>query len=183
MNVPIEYLCLLVSFSSVLGGKQNSNHFNQAANGILDGLGKLEGLLDAFGSASANCVYKCPNGAKPMKNKGHKPTYNGCGSMGIELDTEGLPAMTKCCNKHDLCYDTCGADRNQCDEDFKNCLYKMCEKEFNGGKSSTFSKKKLDGCKSTGDLMYIGTMGLGCKSFLDAQEKACTCHTSRKDEF
>jgi len=36
--------------------------------------------------------------------------------------------MTDCCNAHDVCYDTCGQDKEQCDFDFKRCLYKMCEK-------------------------------------------------------
>ena len=34
--------------------------------------------------------------------------------------------MTSCCNKHDICYDSCGTDRDECDDEFKQCLDKMC---------------------------------------------------------
>ena len=31
------------------------------------------------------------------------------------------------------------------------------------------------GCKSTADIMYAGTMALGCKPYKDAQKDACMC--------
>lgn len=34
--------------------------------------------------------------------------------------------MTKCCNHHDRCYDTCGNKKNDCDEQFQSCLSKIC---------------------------------------------------------
>lgn len=38
----------------------------------------------------------------------------------------GIPSMTKCCNHHDRCYDTCGNKKNDCDEQFQSCLSKIC---------------------------------------------------------
>lgn len=38
----------------------------------------------------------------------------------------GIPLMTKCCNHHDRCYDTCGNKKNDCDEQFQSCLSKIC---------------------------------------------------------
>lgn len=38
----------------------------------------------------------------------------------------GIPSMTKCCNHHDRCYDTCGNKKNDCDEQFQTCLSKIC---------------------------------------------------------
>lgn len=35
--------------------------------------------------------------------------------------------MTKCCDAHDICYDTCNNDKEVCDMDFKRCLYKYCD--------------------------------------------------------
>lgn len=32
-----------------------------------------------------------------------------------------------CCNRHDICYDTCGSDRVICDHDFEGCLLKACK--------------------------------------------------------
>lgn len=34
--------------------------------------------------------------------------------------------MTKCCNQHDRCYDTCGNTKQECDEMFQYCLSVIC---------------------------------------------------------
>lgn len=34
--------------------------------------------------------------------------------------------MTKCCNQHDRCYDTCGREKHECDEQFQECLETIC---------------------------------------------------------
>lgn len=34
--------------------------------------------------------------------------------------------MTKCCNQHDRCYDTCGREKHDCDEQFHDCLETIC---------------------------------------------------------
>lgn len=34
--------------------------------------------------------------------------------------------MTKCCNQHDRCYDTCGNQKHDCDEEFQDCLETIC---------------------------------------------------------
>lgn len=44
--------------------------------------------------------------------------------------------MTKCCDQHDICYDTCRNDKERCDIEFRKCLYKYCdsyEKSLGGG--------------------------------------------------
>ena len=38
----------------------------------------------------------------------------------------GIPSLTKCCNQHDRCYETCGKSKNDCDEAFQSCLSKIC---------------------------------------------------------
>lgn len=35
--------------------------------------------------------------------------------------------MTGCCDVHDICYSTCGSEKEKCDKDFKDCLYKYCK--------------------------------------------------------
>lgn len=35
--------------------------------------------------------------------------------------------MTKCCDEHDICYDTCGNVKEVCDMEFKKCLYRYCD--------------------------------------------------------
>lgn len=38
----------------------------------------------------------------------------------------GIPSMTKCCNQHDRCYDTCGREKHDCDKQFQGCLETIC---------------------------------------------------------
>lgn len=120
--------------------------------------------------SKGDCKYGCKKGAKPVPREGHVPKSNGCGSFGIQLDTSALPQMTKCCDAHDHCYDTCNKDRDQCDNDFKKCLDDMCEKL-----KPDITKNQYEGCKETANLIYGGTTALGCAPYLTAQEKACQC--------
>lgn len=91
----------------------------------------------------------------------------------MSISTEYLPApeMAKCCDSHDICYDTCNSDKELCDLDFKRCLYKFCD-SFD--KTST-AELLLKGCKGAAKMLFTGTMTLGCKSFLDAQKRSCYC--------
>ena len=140
---------------------------------------KLDDLSSLF---SDECVYKCKNGEKPIPRKGHVPSSNGCGSFGLTLNTKALPEMTKCCDQHDFCYDTCNSDREKCDNDFKHCLSTICERLKPG-----LTEKLYKGCKDTADMIYTGTYALGCSPFLSAQENACDCSIngdkSPKDKF
>ena len=85
-------------------------------------------------------------------------------SSPIKLDKR----FTDCCNKHDLCYDTCSSDKDQCDLDFKKCMYKACsaqEKDF-------LEVKK---CKATAKTAYLAVMAVGCPLYKDSQQEACLC--------
>jgi hypothetical protein len=66
---------------------------------------------------------------KPVRNRSHTPKSDGCGSLGFEISSEYLPIeqMTKCCDSHDICYDTCNSGKEKCDLDFKRCLYSYCD--------------------------------------------------------
>lgn len=46
-------------------------------------------------------------------------------SCSIKVDL-GIPAMTKCCNQLDMCYDTCGSNKYRCDSKFRWCLHSIC---------------------------------------------------------
>ena len=82
--------------------------------------------------------------------------------------------MTKCCNLHDTCYDTCNSDKEKCDVEFRRCLYKYCESY------DTKSTGIVNTCKAAAKVLFTGTTALGCKSFLDAQENACYCDSQEK---
>lgn len=79
--------------------------------------------------------------------------------------------MAVCCDAHDICYDTCNSDKDLCDLDFKRCLYKYCD-SFEKGPTGDMLIK---GCKAAAKTLFTGTTILGCKSYLDAQQRACFC--------
>lgn len=111
----------------------------------------------------------------PQRNKFYTPSADGCGSMGMRIDTEYLPAvqMETCCNAHDICYDTCNKDKEVCDLDFKRCLYAYCDTH----ERSAVGNLVVKGCKAAAKMLFTGTITLGCKSYLDSQGRACYCPT------
>lgn len=95
-------------------------------------------------------------------------TINNC----LQVNQEYLPLaeMTKCCDIHDICYDTCNTDKEKCDLEFKRCLYRYCDTYQTTGMSTV-----VNACKAAAKVLFTGTTALGCKSFLDAQREACFC--------
>lgn len=117
----------------------------------------------------------------PQRNKFYQPSADGCGSLGLKIDTEYLPAveMENCCNAHDICYDTCNKDKELCDLDFKRCLYNYCESHE---KTATVGSLVTKSCKAAAKLLSTGTLTLGCKSYLDSQERACYCSGQQQQQ-
>ncbi|XP_020285439.1 group XIIA secretory phospholipase A2 [Pseudomyrmex gracilis] len=133
---------------------------------------KIKDLHEVFDAAvEENCVFRCSDGSTPKPDWYHTPKSNGCGSLGIEVNQEYLPLaeMTKCCDFHDICYDTCNTDKEKCDLEFKRCLYRYCD-----GYQAT-GVTMVNACKAAAKVLYTGTTALGCKSYLDAQKEACFC--------
>ena len=130
------------------------------------------------------CRYSCRRGLKKVTNKNHVPSSNGCGSFGIEVDFSHIPNLTKCCDKHDLCYDECGNPRKSCDFQFHNCLIHTCDKL----KKKSQSKKSsslitVDACQITANIVYESVTKLGCSSYLKAQKNACSCVFPTRNEL
>nr|XP_041572967.1 group XIIB secretory phospholipase A2-like protein isoform X2 [Taeniopygia guttata] len=99
---------------------------------IRDGFETVNSYFDSFlellGGKNGVCQYRCRYGKAPMPRPHYKPQEpNGCSShfLGLKLDL-GIPAMTKCCNQLDICYDTCGANKYRCDAKFRWCLHSIC---------------------------------------------------------
>lgn len=109
----------------------------------------------------------------PQRNKFYQPSADGCGSLGMKINKEYLPAieMENCCNSHDICYDTCNKDKELCDLDFKRCLYNYCETHEKSAVGSIVAK----GCKAAAKMLFTGTITLGCRSYLDSQQRSCYC--------
>lgn len=116
---------------------------------------------------------------RAVQNKFYVPTADGCGSLGLRISTDYLPAaeMEMCCNAHDICYDTCNSDKELCDLDFKRCLYRYCDSYEKSIASDLMTK----GCKAAAKMLFTGTLTLGCKAYLDSQQRSCYCVPSKSN--
>lgn len=137
--------------------------------------------MDCLGGEDGICQFHCVSGATPQRRFGFRqPPANGCGSpaFGLHLDVR-IPAMTRCCNHHDACYDSCGVNKAQCDAEFLQCLNHICSdiRQAIGLTSS------LSACESGVQLVRQAVLRLGCKPYLDSQRAACSCPGEEKDEL
>ncbi|KAI1231610.1 hypothetical protein IHE44_0007684 [Lamprotornis superbus] len=96
---------------------------------IRDGFETVNSYFDSFlellGGKNGVCQYRCRYGKAPMPRPHYKPQEpNGCSShfLGLKLDL-GIPAMTKCCNQLDICYDTCGANKYRSCESMADTVF------------------------------------------------------------
>ncbi|XP_010778499.1 group XIIA secretory phospholipase A2-like, partial [Notothenia coriiceps] len=91
----------------------------------------------------------------------------------------GIPSMTKCCNKHDRCYDTCGLEKHDCDEQFQDCLETICRNV----QRTLGLAQSVQACESAVTLLFDAVMHLGCKPYLDSQRDSCVCQYEVKKEL
>ncbi|XP_022540920.1 group XIIB secretory phospholipase A2-like protein isoform X2 [Astyanax mexicanus] len=147
----------------------------QAVNGYFDS------VVELMGGRNGVCQYRCRYGKAPQTRPGYQiPEPNGCTSalLGFQIDM-GIPAMTKCCNQLDVCYDTCGSNKYRCDTKFRWCLHGIC-KDL---KNSLGFVSKVEACETFADTMYNTVWTLGCRPFMNSQRAACICEGEEKDEL
>ncbi|XP_008104881.1 group XIIB secretory phospholipase A2-like protein isoform X2 [Anolis carolinensis] len=147
----------------------------EAVNGYLDFVSEL------LGGKNGVCQYRCRYGKAPMPRPNYKSAEpNGCSSyfLGLKLDM-GIPAMTKCCNQLDICYDTCGANKYRCDAKFRWCLQSICSDL----KRSLGFVSKVEACESIADTVFRTIRTLGCRPFMNSQRSACICNEEERDEL
>ncbi|XP_065574231.1 group XIIA secretory phospholipase A2-like [Artemia franciscana] len=139
---------------------------------------KIENVQDFIDRAiDEECEpFTCKNGYEVVPDENYVSHSNGCGTYGFEWKRNQLSNenLEECCHEHDLCYGTCGSDRDYCDLLFKKCLYETCKLY------TAHAPIDYKGCKATAKLLYTATIALGCKPYKDAQREACTCQWSRK---
>lgn len=87
--------------------------------------------------------------------------------------------MTKCCNELDMCYESCGSNKYDCDSKFRTCLHGICS-DLN--KSLGFVSK-VQGCESMADTLYNTVWTLGCRPYMNSQRAACVCEGEERDEL
>ncbi|XP_028632657.1 group XIIB secretory phospholipase A2-like protein isoform X3 [Grammomys surdaster] len=101
-------------------------------------------------------------------------------STGVDMMDLGIPAMTKCCNQLDVCYDTCGANKYRCDAKFRWCLHSICS---DLKRSLGFVSNVEAACDSLADTVFNTVWTLGCRPFMNSQRAACICAEEEKEEL
>ncbi|XP_060097195.1 group XIIB secretory phospholipase A2-like protein isoform X2 [Heteronotia binoei] len=189
-------LCLALSIAKCFEGTPQDNTIHPPAppeegssdwgiGTIRDGFEAVNNYFDSFlellGGKNGVCQYRCRYGKAPTPRPEYKaPEPNGCSSyfLGLKLDL-GIPAMTKCCNQLDVCYDTCGANKYRCDAKFRWCLHAICSDL----KRSLGFVSKVEACESVADTVFNTVWTLGCRPFMNSQRSACICNEDERDEL
>ncbi|KAM9847508.1 group XIIB secretory phospholipase A2-like protein [Aulostomus maculatus] len=143
--------------------------------------GYFDSLVELVGGRDGVCQYRCRYGKHPQPRPGYQlPEPNGCSSslVGFQFDL-GIPAMTKCCNHLDMCYDTCGAIKYDCDTKFRTCLHDICADL----KRSLGFGSQVQACESMADALFSTVWTLGCRPYLNSQRAACVCEEEERDEL
>ena len=134
--------------------------------GGLGGLGSLFGMMGggADGADGDACVGQFAAPAKPL-HQTEALAANGCGPQGMQLNDEyGLEV---CCNGHDICYGLCGTDFQQCENTFKKCMKKHCNKNYSGQEKA--------GCHQSASSFHAITSMMGKGLHNSWQHKLCKC--------
>ncbi|RWS07236.1 Group XIIA secretory phospholipase A2-like protein [Dinothrombium tinctorium] len=147
----------------------------EIAEAVLDSinaiLAKFESFVQKFIDyiRDDHCVFVCRNGKPGKKNDSYVPTTKGCGFLGITIAVEHLPnpIMHDCCKDHDMCYAKCGSHKDECDDQFQECLLRTCKNLNN----PAFEQ----GCRVSAKMVYLLNLVYSCKLFLIAQKTACIC--------
>ena len=63
-------------------------------------------------------------------------------SLFVQINLTDMPQIVECCNDHDICYDTCKANRTVCDLEMKQCISNMCAGAAE--KESTSDVRKIE---------------------------------------
>uniref|UniRef100_A0A3B5BKV9 Group XIIB secretory phospholipase A2-like protein n=1 Tax=Stegastes partitus TaxID=144197 RepID=A0A3B5BKV9_9TELE len=161
----------------------NSWSFNSIRSSFQNMNGYFDSMVELVGGRDGICEYRCRYGKDviPQPRPGYQlPDPNGCSSslMGFQLDL-GIPAMTKCCNQLDTCYDTCGTSKYDCDSKFRTCLHSICSDL----KKSLGFVSKVQACESMADALYNTVWTLGCRPYMNSQRAACICEGEERDEL
>ena len=102
---------------------------------------------------------------------------NGCGPEKYPKFTEALSrafsGFVEMCNNHDICYGTCGASKEHCDDVFWEEMVRYCETW--GSHSMEYRRE----CVGHANTFATAVKAMGCPAYMEAQQKACTCVRSR----
>ncbi|XP_053292180.1 group XIIB secretory phospholipase A2-like protein isoform X2 [Pleuronectes platessa] len=155
--------------------------FNSLRSSFQTVHGYFDSLVELVGGRDGVCQYRCRHGDTPQPRAGYQiPEPNGCSSslVGFQLDL-GVPAMTKCCDQLDMCYDTCGTSKSDCDALFRSCLLDICSDL----RKSLGFVSQVQACDSMADVLHNTVGTLGCRPYMNSQRAACVCVDEERDEL
>lgn len=92
------------------------------------------------------------------------PSSNGC-SKPSGLTVGGEEDFTYCCDRHDVCYSSCGMSKDFCEKDFGKCMKNLCHTAFPSNPA----------CPGAAQMYQMGTTMFGVKGFGELQNDYCTC--------
>ncbi|CAF3917308.1 unnamed protein product [Rotaria sp. Silwood1] len=98
---------------------------------------------------------------------------NGCGAAGSvnidwALQLVGERVIIQCCNKHDVCYETCGQTQARCDNEFQSCLNSVCGTL--GGWFQWWAATRQALCQFDGRTLFTIVNAFGSSAFIAAQQ-------------
>uniref|UniRef100_A0A3Q2X8X1 Group XIIB secretory phospholipase A2-like protein n=3 Tax=Hippocampus comes TaxID=109280 RepID=A0A3Q2X8X1_HIPCM len=158
---------------------------NSLRGGFEAASGYFDSILEFMGGRDGLCQYRCRYGNAPLPRPGYQmPEPDGCSSYFFGLPVPegmdmGIPAMTKCCNQLDMCYDTCGSNKYRCDSKFRWCLHSICTDL----KKSLGFVSKVEACETVADTLFNTVWTLGCRPYMNSQRASCYCQGEEKDEL
>lgn len=111
----------------------------------------------------------CPSARIPKRN--YTPVTNGCGAAkGWDYvpDMPGGYSFVAPCVAHDICYGTCGSDRDECDRAFHRDMVEVCDTHAAYGYDSGT-------CYSFAAAYYKAVAWKGAEPFAEGQVEGCDC--------
>ncbi|KAK5927150.1 hypothetical protein CgunFtcFv8_022667 [Champsocephalus gunnari] len=166
-------------------GEDSDWGLNSVRGGFESVGGYFDSMLEFMGGRDGVCQYRCRHGKAPLPRPDYQmPEPDGCGSYFFGLPVPdgvdmGIPAMTKCCNQLDMCYDTCGSNKYRCDSKFRWCLHSICSDL----KKSLGFVSTVEACEAVADTTFNTVWTLGCRPYMNGQRAACFCQGEDKDEL
>lgn len=96
---------------------------------------------------------------------------NGCGPEGMQVKEPF--GLWQCCNGHDVCYSTCGATFDHCEEQFGSCMQGVCDR--------IDDKKTSRACHEQANSFTGMTKLFGRGSHAASQRDTCECKSEGAD--
>lgn len=125
---------------------------------------KTIGLIGLLSIGTVQAGMSCPLGETAAQKLGRRLESNGCTKPAF-LTVQGEEDFTYCCDRHDVCYSTCGLTHSFCDEDFKKCMHSLCDQIFPHNPE----------CKSAASTYSMGTSMFGAELYANEQKDNCVC--------